>query len=116
MARSLDPRRLMDSQVESVMDFARSRPLIKQRGALIEAKHCADDVGELLHHLRILVKNWAKKLQALQEHHKVEEAGGGEVMGPPSKSSPPLIFHYASTNTLYQWLNRIGPPLTTHGH
>ena len=97
------------------MDFARSRPPIKQRVELVEAEHRADDVGELLRHLRILVKDSAKKLQASQERHKVERAGGGEVVGPPSKSSPPLIFHYASTNTLCQWLNRTGPPLTAHG-
>ena len=83
------------------MDFARSHPSIKQCVALVEAEHCADDVGELLGHLRILVKDSAKKLQALQERHKVEQAGGGEVVGPLSKSSPPLIFRYASTNTLY---------------
>lgn len=87
--------------MESVIDFARSRPPIKQRVALVEAEHRADDVGELLRHLRILVKDSAKKLQASQERHKVERAGGGEVVGPPSKSSPPLIFRYASTNTLY---------------
>ena len=97
------------------MDFARSRPPVKQRVALIEAEYHADDVEELLHHLRILVKDSAKKLQASQEHHKMERAGGGEVVGPPSESSPPLIFYYASTNTLCQWLNWIGPPLTTHG-
>ena len=83
------------------MDFAHSRPPIKQRIARVEAEHCADDVGELLRHLRILVKDSAKKLQASQEHQQMERAGGGEVVGPLSKSSPPLIFRYASTNTLY---------------
>src|SRR5437588_5988569 len=81
--------------------FCRSRPPIKQCVTLVEAKHHADDVGELLHHLRILVKHSAKKLQALGERHKAERAGSGEIVRPLSKSSPPLIFHYASTNTLY---------------
>ena len=83
------------------MDFAHSRPPIKQRVALVEAEHHADDVGELLRHLRILVKDWAKKIQATKEHHNVERAGGGEVVGPQSESSPPLIFRYPHTNKLY---------------
>jgi len=97
------------------MDFARSRPPIKQRVALVEAEHHADDLGELMQHLRILVKDSAKKLQATIERQRPERAGGGEVVGPQSESSPPLIFCYPRTNSLYQWLNRMGPPLTAHG-
>jgi hypothetical protein len=97
------------------MAFARSRPPIRQRVELVEAEHRADDVVELLRHLRILVKDSAKKLQASNERHNAEQVGGGEVEGPPSESSPPSIFCYPRTNTFYQWLNRIGPPLTAHG-
>ena len=101
--------------MESVIDFTRSCLPSKQRIMLIEAEHRPDDMGQLLGHLRILVKDLAKKLQASEERHKVQRAGGREVMRPLSKSSPPLIFYYTRTNTLYQWLNRTRPPLNTHG-
>ena len=114
-ARSLNPSRLTDSQVDSVMEFARSLPPIKQRVELVEAEHRAEDVGELLRHLRILVKDLAKKLQASNERQNVERAGSSEVVGPPSEFSPTLICRHPCTNSLYQWLNRIGTLLSAHG-
>ena len=44
----------------------------------------------------------------------MEQAGGSEVVGSLNKSSPPLIFRYASTNTLYYSLSWIGIPLNAH--
>jgi len=61
-ARNLDPGRLTDTQVGAITVFACALPLVKDRVTLIKKKDQADDVGELTRHLRMLVKDSAKKL------------------------------------------------------
>lgn len=86
-ARSLDPRRLSDSQLESVLGFARSLQPVAARIKLVQTKHQADDVDEVERHLRILVKDTAKKLQTTNERRRAERAEVGEVDEPLSKCS-----------------------------
>jgi len=66
----LDPGRLTDSQVDSIVSFARSLSPVKERIELIKSQHHPDDVGELIRHLKILVKDSAKKLQTSNERQK----------------------------------------------
>ena len=51
----------------------------------------ADDVWERIWHLKILVKDSAKKLQTSNERHRAERDGRAEIAEPPSKSYPSLF-------------------------
>ena len=52
---------------------------------LLKRQHHADDVLELNRHLRIHVKDFAKKLQATNERKRADHDGRGDVTEPPSK-------------------------------
>jgi len=62
IARPLDPARLTEWHVDSIISFARGLSPVKERIELIKREHHADDVGEPIRHLKILVKDSAKKL------------------------------------------------------
>ena len=113
--RSMDPRRLTDSQLELVLGYARSLPPVADRIELVKTKHRADDVDEVERRLRILVKDTAKKLQTANERRRAERADVGEVEEPRSKCSSRSIFHYPCANTTRKWLNPIGGPNIAHG-
>jgi len=78
---------LTDDRLASVVAFARGLSPVAARTELVKNKHRADDLDELGRHLKILVKDAAKKLQTTNERHYVEWAGGSDVAGIPSKYS-----------------------------
>jgi len=67
-----------------ILDFATSLPPVKSLIELVKKNHRADDVREVCHQLRILVKDTAKKLRTVMEHDYAERAGD-EVARPASK-------------------------------
>jgi len=71
-------------QVDSIISFARGLSPVRERIELIKRQHHADDVWELLWHLKILVKDSAKKLQTSNERQRAERDGRGDVAEPPS--------------------------------
>jgi len=70
IARLLDPGRLTESQVDSIVSFARSLSPVKERIELIKSQQYPDDVGEFICHLKVLIKDSAKKLQTSNERQK----------------------------------------------
>ena len=85
IARLLDPGRLTESQVDSIVSFARSLSPVKECIEVIKSQHHPDDVGEFIRHLKILVKDSAKKLQTLNECQKAGRDLRSDVAEPPSK-------------------------------
>jgi len=85
IAGLLDPGRLTESQVDSIVSFAHSLSLVKQRIELIKSQHHSDDVGEFICHLKILVKDSAKKLQTSNECKKAGRDLPGDLAEPPGK-------------------------------
>jgi hypothetical protein len=85
IARPLDPGRLTESQVDSIISFARGLSPVKERIELIKRQHHADDVWELIRHLKILVKDSAKKLQTSNERQRAERDDHGDIAEPPSR-------------------------------
>jgi len=81
----LDPGRLTESQVDSIVSFARSLSPVKECIELIKCQHHPDDVGEFIRHLKILVQDSAKKLQTPNEHHKARLDLRGNVAEPPDR-------------------------------
>jgi len=61
-ARSLDPGHLREAQVEAITVVARALSPVKDRITHISNNHHPDDVVELTCHLRILVRDSARKL------------------------------------------------------
>jgi len=72
-------------QVYSIVSFARSLSPVKERIELIKSQHHPDDVGEFIRHLKILVKDSAKKLQTSNERQKAGRDLGGDIVEPPGK-------------------------------
>jgi len=91
VARPLDPGRLTESQVDSIILFARGLSPVKKRIEFIKHHHHADDVWELIRHPKILVTDSAKKPQTFNKHQRAERDGRGEVVEPPSKYYPSLF-------------------------
>jgi len=85
IAHLLDLSRLTESQVDSIVSFARSGSPVKKRIKLIKSEHHPDDVGESIRHLKILVKDSAKKLQTSNERQKAGRDLGSDVAEPPGK-------------------------------
>jgi len=85
IARLLDPGRLTESQVDSIVSFARSLSPVKEPIELIKSQHHPDDVGEFIRHLKILVKDLAKKLQTSNECQKAGRDLRGDIAEPPGK-------------------------------
>jgi hypothetical protein len=75
-ALAWDPNKLTDTQLESVLAFARSPPPVSIRVELLKKQYRADDVVELDRQLKLLVKDTAQKLQTTIEHLNAEEEGG----------------------------------------
>ena len=72
--------------MESVMVFAGALDPVKSRIHFIKKKHHSDDVKEVNHQLRTLVKDTARKLQRAMEHESAKRRPGDhEVMGSASK-------------------------------
>jgi len=91
VACPLDPGRLTESQVDSIISFARSLSPVKERIEFIKHHHHADNVWELIQHLKILVKDSAKKLQTSNDRQLAERDGRGDLAAPPSKCYPSLF-------------------------
>ena len=91
IARPLDPGHLTESQVDSIISFYPGLSPVRERIELIKRQHHADDVWELIRHLKILVKDWSKKLQTSNERQRAERDGRGDVAEPPSKCYPSLF-------------------------
>jgi len=67
-----------------ILDYASSLPPVKSQIEVVKKNHHADDVREVSHQLRILVKDMPKKVRTAMEHN-YEDRAGDEVVGPPSK-------------------------------
>ena len=85
-AQSLDPGRLTETQLESVIVFAGALDPVKSRIQFIKKKDHSDDVKEVDHQLRTLVKDTARKLQTAIEHESAKRRPSDhKVMGSASK-------------------------------
>jgi len=85
IARHLDPSRLTETQVDSILLFARGLSPVKERVELIKRQDHADDLLELYRHLNILVRDSGKKLQTTKERQRAGRDGRGDVTEPPRK-------------------------------
>ena len=109
IACPLDPGRLTESHVDLIISFARGLSPVNERLELIKREYHADDVWELIRHLKILVKDSAKKLQTSNQRQRAEREGRGDIAEPLSKSYPSL-FCSSHTNRCCQCLIPIGTP------
>jgi len=66
-------------QDKSIISFAHSLLPVKENIQLIKSQHDTEDFGELIHHLKILVKDSAKKLKTSNERQKAKRNIRGEV-------------------------------------
>jgi len=82
IARHLDRGRLTETQVDSILLFARGLSPVKERIELMKRQHHADDLLELNGHLKILVRDSGKKLQTTKEHQRAGRDGRGDVTEP----------------------------------
>jgi len=85
IARHLVPGRLTETQVVSILLFARGLLPVKERIELIQCQHHADDLLELNRHLKILVRDSGKKLQTPKEPQRAGSDGRDDVTEPASK-------------------------------
>jgi len=85
IARHLDPGRLTETQVDSILLFVRGLSSVKERIELFKRQHHADDLLELNRHLKILVRDSGKKLPTTKERQRAGHDGRGDVTEPPSK-------------------------------
>jgi len=85
IARLLDPGGVTETQGDSILLFARGLSRVKERIELIKRQHHADDLLELNRHLKILVRDSAKKLQMTKERQRAGRDGRGDVTERPSK-------------------------------
>jgi len=85
IARHLDPGRLTETQVDSILWFARGLSPVKEPIELIKRQHHADNLLELNRHLKILVRDSGKKLQTTKERQRADCDGRGDVSEPPRK-------------------------------
>jgi len=72
IARLLDPGRQTESQLNSIISFARSLSLVKRHIKLIKSLHQAEDLEGLICYLKVLVKDLTKQLQTSNEHQKAD--------------------------------------------
>jgi len=85
IAPHLDPGRLTETQVDSILLFTRGLSPVKERIELMKRQHHADDLWELDRHLKILVRDSEKKLQTTKERQRAGREGRGYVTEPRSK-------------------------------
>ena len=96
-AHPLDPGRPTESHVDSTTSFAHSLSPVKERIELIKYKYHADDVWELIRHLKILIKDSAKKLQTSNERQRAEREGRGDIVQPRVRVIHPYFVTPALT-------------------
>ena len=90
---SWKPGSLTDDQLDSVVKFASSLPSVNSGITIIKTKHCQEDAVEVQGHLRHLVKDIGRKLQATMDHlygSQAEDALNAEDTEPESRC--PLQF------------------------
>jgi len=85
IARLLYPGRLSESQVDSVVSFTRSLSPVQEPIELLKSQHHPEDVGEFIRHLKILVKDSAKKPHTSNERQKGGRILPGDFAEPPGK-------------------------------
>jgi len=85
IARHLDIGHLTETQVDSILLFARALSPVKERIELIKRQHHADEPLELNRHLKILVRDCGKKQQTTKERQRAGRDGRGDVTEPRSK-------------------------------
>ena len=97
-ALSWKPGSLTDDQLDSVVKFARTLPPVNSRITLIKTKHRQEDVVEVQRHLRHLVKDIGRKLQATMDRlyaGQAMDALNAEDTDPESKCSSPSTVRFA---------------------
>src|SRR5437868_6965501 len=114
--RSWDPTNLTDAQFDSVLDFARSLPPLSAQLKDIKANHRKSEVRELERHVKIFVKDVAKKLQTTFERRNADPESAGicedgrskhfvsSTFVPSIPPPPPLLLPSGTDQ----------PPSTTH--
>jgi len=85
IARHLDPGRLTEMQVDSILLFAHGLSPVKERIELLKRQGHADDLLERNRHLKILVRDSGKKLQTTKERQRAGRDGRGDRTEPASK-------------------------------
>ena len=88
IARHPDPGHLTETQVDSILLFARGLSPLTERIELIKRQHHADDLLELNRHLKILVRDSGKKLRTTKGGQRAGRDGRGDVTEPSSMCSP----------------------------
>jgi len=83
-ARNLDPGHLTEAQVEAITVFARAFLPVKDHVTHIKKDHHPDDVVELTPHLRMPVKDSARKHHTSNLGRIAERTGGRNVAESPS--------------------------------
>jgi len=89
--------------------FAPTLSPVKERIELIKSQHHPHDVGEFIRHLKILVKDSAKKLQMSNERQKAGRDLRGDVAEPPGKYYQ-YLFGIPLTDSGSECLTQIGTP------
>jgi len=85
IAHHLDPGRLTETQVDSILLLTCGLSPVKERIELIKRQHQADNLVELNQHLKIPVRDSGKKVQTTKERQRAGRDGHGEVTEPLSK-------------------------------
>jgi len=88
--------------MDSVLSFARSLTPVKGRIKLIKTNHSPEDVDEVQHQTRVLVRDTAKMLQATNDRLHEERAQdpiGVEVCDVQSECSPLFTLCDSTTST-----------------
>jgi len=104
MVLGWNPTSLTGTQMDSVLSFACSVMPVKGQIKLIETNHCPEDVDEVEHQIRVVVKNTAKKLQATNNHLRAERAQDpiyAEVCHVQSHCSGPFTLCDSTTSVRY---------------
>jgi len=93
---------LTATQMGSVLSFAHSLTPGKDRIQLIKTNYRPEDVDEVEHQIRVLVRDTAKKLQAMNYRlhaERAEELLDAEVCDVQSKCSPRFTLCDSTTST-----------------
>ena len=87
IARHLDPGRLTETQVYSMLLYTRGLSPVKGQIELIKRQHHADDILELNRDPKILVRDSGKKLQTTKECQMAGRDGRGDITEPRVSAS-----------------------------
>jgi len=85
IADHLDPSRLTEMQVDSILLFACGLSPVKERIELIKHQHHADDRLELNRHLKIIVRDSGKQLPTTKKRQRARRDGRGDITERASK-------------------------------